>query len=74
MSQRRFRAGCRRERIGPSDLDEIAYLELAFPECPTCPHRVEPEGGPSFCRWIATDRPTAFEVLARFDLGEGDAT
>lgn len=71
MSQRRFRAGCRRERIGPADLDEIAYVELEFSECPTCRHRVEPEGGPTFCRWIATDRPSAFEVLARIDLGPG---
>ncbi|GEM_PF-1398298 len=70
MSRRRFRAGCGRERVGPSDLSEIAYTELAFPECPTCRHRIEPEGGPAFCRWIATDRPSPLEALSDFRVDE----
>lgn len=64
MSERRFRAGCGRERSGPADLDELAYTELAFPECPGCPHRIEPEGGPAFCRWLAVGRPHPFAGLA----------
>lgn len=64
MSERRFRAGCGRERGGPSDVDELAYTELAFGDCPGCRHRIEPEDGPAFCRWLATDRPDPFARLA----------
>lgn len=72
MSERRFRAGCGRERGGPADVDELAYTDLAFPECPDCPHRLAPEGGPAFCRWLPVERPHPFAGLA--DLappGEG---
>lgn len=62
MSARRFRAGCGREAEGPAELTDLAYTDLAFPECPGCRHRLEPDDGPSFCRWRATDR---LDPLAR---------
>ena len=39
-----FQAGCGREWAVPTAEPDLAYTEQAFPECPTCPHRVEPEG------------------------------
>lgn len=74
MSERRFRAGCHREVVGPSDVRELAYTDLAYPECPGCPHRIEPEGGPAFCRWLAADLPDRFAKLAELDLQDGSAT
>lgn len=71
MSQRRFRAGCGREADGPPDVKELAYTELAYPECPNCRHRLEPEDGPSFCRWLPADRPDPFETLKQVG-GSGD--
>ena len=39
-----YLAGCGRSwELAASDPD-LAYTDQAFPECPTCPHRVEPEG------------------------------
>jgi hypothetical protein len=70
VTTRRFRAGCGRERVGPSDLSELAYTELAHPECPDCPHRIEPADGPAFCRWLAVDRPDPFAALASLELPE----
>lgn len=64
MSEARFRAGCGRERLAPADLADLAYVELAFVECPSCRHRVEPDGGPAFCRWLRTDLPGPFAALA----------
>jgi hypothetical protein len=63
-----FQAGCGRERQGPDDLHELAYTALEYPECPDCPHRLEPEGAPSFCRWLSGPRPQPFAVLADFVL------
>ncbi len=65
-----FTAGCGRSQAGPGDLTELAYTALAFPECPTCPHRLEPEDGPSFCRWLrpkpGEDHAHPFAALASF--------
>ncbi len=61
-----FRAGCNRERTGPGDLSELAYTALEYPECPDCPHRLFPEGAPSFCRWLPADAPHPFAALADF--------
>jgi len=66
-----FRAGCGREQDGPSDLAELAYLDLAFEECPHCPHRLEPEGGPVFCRWLPSGAAAPFAALASFKV-DGD--
>lgn len=60
----RFRAGCGRTQLGPTDLNELAYRALAFPECPGCPHRLEPADAPPFCRWLRDDRPHPFAPLA----------
>ncbi len=65
---KRFRAGCLRECDGPDDLRELAYTALAYPECPGCPHRLEPEGAGSaavsFCRWLPVATPNPFAALA----------
>ncbi|MHA0042159.1 hypothetical protein [Deinococcus xianganensis] len=65
-----FRAGCGREWSLPSAEADLAYTEQAFPECPTCEHRVEPDGGPPFCtlRPVGTAHP--FAALAGLDLPE----
>ncbi len=65
-----FKAGCQREWIVESDADDLAYTEQAFAECPSCLHRVEPDGGPPFCtlRPIATLHP--FASLAGLDWPE----
>ena len=66
----RFVAGCGRSQTGPDDLTELAYTALSFPECPACPHRLEPEDGPSFCRWLrpkpGEDHAHPFAALAGF--------
>ncbi|ADI15771.1 hypothetical protein [Truepera radiovictrix] len=59
----RFRAGCGRTCEGPAGLPELAYTELAYPECPACPHRLTPDGGPSFCRWLPQGAPHPFAAL-----------
>lgn len=69
MTPVRFRAGCGRYTDGPTDLAELAYTELAFAECPTCPHRIDPEQGPAFCRWLREDRSHPFEALRSLSLG-----
>lgn len=72
----RFRAGCNRECDGPDDLSELAYTALSYPECPGCPHRLEPEGSSSkgsaavsFCRWLPVGTPNPFAALADFREG-----
>ena len=64
MSERRFRAGCGRERRGPAEEASLAYLELAYPECPTCPHRVAPDDAAPFCVWRAIDADDPWAPLA----------
>lgn len=59
-----FRAGCEREREVPADVPELAYTALEYPECPGCPHRLEPEDGPAFCRWLPRETPHPFAGLA----------
>ena len=65
-----FRAGCLREWTLISAEADLAYTEQAFPECPGCPHRVEPQGTLPFC----TLRPAAsahpFAALAGLELPE----
>ena len=66
---KRFTAGCERVTEGPADLQEVAYTDLAFPECPTCPHRVIPEDAPSFCRWLGEGTQNPFARLESFAQG-----
>ncbi|MEF2276848.1 hypothetical protein V3W47_00965 [Deinococcus sp. YIM 134068] len=65
-----FRAGCEREWVVASTEPDLAYTEQAFPECPLCPHRVEPEGTLPFCtlRPVGTAHP--FAALAGLDWPE----
>ena len=63
MSEARFRAGCGRQTDGPADVFDLAYTEWAFDECPSCPHRIDPDEGASFCLWQRPDRPDRFAEL-----------
>ena len=66
-----YQAGCKRVWTLPSSEPDLAYTLLEFPECPECPHRVEPDGGPSFCtlRPVGTKNP--FANLLELDLPDG---
>lgn len=64
----RFRAGCGREVEGPGEFEDLAYRDLAFAECPACVHRLTPEDGPAFCRWLRVDAPHPFATLAGWTL------
>jgi hypothetical protein len=67
----KVRAGCGRERAAPdASATEWAYTDLAFPECPACPHRVTPEGGPPFCVWRPVDAPHPFAALGGFVVAD----
>ncbi|WP_245593286.1 hypothetical protein [Deinococcus frigens] len=63
-----FRAGCKREWTLSSAEADLAYTGQAFLECPTCPHRVEPEGGPPFCTLRLASTPHPFSALAGLNL------
>ncbi|WP_104991542.1 hypothetical protein [Deinococcus sp. NW-56] len=65
-----FRAGCSREWTLPSAEADLAYTEQAFPECPTCPHRVEPEGTLPFCTLRPVGAAHPFAALAGLQLPE----
>ena len=58
-----YRAGCGREWAIVSAEPDLAYTEQAFPECPSCPHRVEPEGAAPFCTLRPVDAPHPFAAL-----------
>lgn len=69
-----MRAGCGRTRAVPAaDVARAgapavwAYVALAFEECPTCPHRVDPDGAAPFCAWRPVDAPHPFAALAGWD-------
>ena len=62
-----YRAGCERTWEIPSVESDLAYTEQAFPECPACPHRVEPEGAAgvmAFCTLRPVTAPHPFAGLA----------
>ena len=61
---RTFQAGCRRTWQIASAEPDLAYTDQAFPECPTCPHRVEPDGAAPFCTLRPADAPHPFAGLA----------
>lgn len=65
-----FRAGCAREWHLASAEADLAYTELAFPECPYCPHRVEPEGARPFCTLRPAGAGHPFAALAGLRLPE----
>lgn len=59
-----YQAGCRRTWEIPSAEPDLAYTDQAFPQCPTCPHRVEPEGAVPFCTLRPLNAPHPFAGLA----------
>ena len=62
-----YRAGCGRTWEIPSAESDLAYTDQAFPECPACPHRVEPEGAvgvSAFCTLRPVTAPHPFAGLA----------
>ena len=59
-----YRAGCQRTWAIPSAEDDLAYTDQAFPECPDCPHRVEPDGAAPFCTLRPVTAPHPFAGLA----------
>ncbi|MCP2015513.1 hypothetical protein L1280_002675 [Deinococcus sp. HSC-46F16] len=65
-----FRAGCAREWTLASAEADLAYTEQAFPECPACPHRVEPEGTLPFCTLRPVGAAHPFAALAGLQLPE----
>ncbi|MEM7737188.1 MAG: hypothetical protein AAF267_15515 [Deinococcota bacterium] len=64
VNERTFEAGCKRRMTLKTELSELAYDELSYPECPSCPHRVEPEGAAPFCVWRDVNEPHPFAGLA----------
>lgn len=63
-----FVAGCGRSRQAPSDVRDIAYRRLEFPECATCRHRVSPDDAEDFCVWRPETQKHPFASLADFPL------
>ena len=59
-----YRAGCDRTWNIPSRESDLAYTEQAFPECPGCLHRVEPEEASPFCALRPVTAPHPFAGLA----------
>lgn len=65
-----YRAGCGRSWQVQADAPDLAYTRLEFPECPACPHRAEPQGGPPFCTLRPTGAAHPFAALAELELPE----
>jgi hypothetical protein len=70
-----YQAGCQRTWDIASAEADLAYTDQAFPECPTCPHRIEPEGAAGavpFCtlRPVSTPHPFAGLAGLRAELEE----
>lgn len=67
---RTLKAGCQRTMVLETELTEIAYRALEYPECPTCPHRVAPEGAAPFCVWRDEKIPHPFAGLAALKVAD----
>ncbi|WP_146202709.1 hypothetical protein [Deinococcus irradiatisoli] len=67
---RTYLAGCGRTWALASAEPDLAYTELNFPECPLCPHRVEPDGGPAFCTLRPRGAAHPFAALAGLKFPE----
>ncbi|AFZ66327.1 hypothetical protein [Deinococcus peraridilitoris] len=63
-----FRAGCGHSWRLASSAPDLAYTALEFPACVTCPHRVDSDGGGSFCTLRPEHGQHPFAVLAGLDL------
>lgn len=68
--QTSYQAGCGRSWELPASAPDYAYTRLDHPECPACPHRVEPEGGPPFCTLRPRGAPHPFTALAGLEWPE----
>jgi hypothetical protein len=76
-----YKAGCERTWEIASDEPDLAYTDQAFPECPACLHRVEPQAAQPeraqpqrvqpFCTLRPLNTPHPFAGLAGL-LGELD--
>lgn len=65
--EQRYQAGCGRTWSIASRMPDLAYTDLAFPECPTCPERISPEEGTAaFCTLRPEHAPHPFAALAAF--------
>lgn len=65
--EQRYRAGCGRTWSLASRVPDLAYTDLAFPECPTCPERISPqEDTAAFCTLRPEHAPHPFAALAAF--------
>lgn len=65
-----YRAGCERTWAVVSAEPDLAYTDQAFPECPTCPHRVEPDGAAAFCTLRPVGAAHPFAALAGLVLAD----
>ncbi|MFC5847017.1 hypothetical protein [Deinococcus petrolearius] len=65
-----YRAGCQRTWAVASAEPDLAYTEQAFPECPSCLHRVEPDGAPPFCTLRPVGSAHPFAALAALNLSD----
>ena len=63
-----YKAGCGRTWQMATTEPDLAYTELKFAECPGCPHRVEPEGGPPFCTLRPASAAHPFAALSGFKV------
>lgn len=59
-----YLAGCGRTWEMASAEPDLAYTGQAFPECPGCPHRIEPDGTLPFCTLRPRSAPHPFAGLA----------
>ncbi|MBB6098135.1 hypothetical protein HNR42_001560 [Deinobacterium chartae] len=67
-AERTYAAGCGRTWSFQASDPDLAYTALEFPECPTCMHRVEPEGAAPFCTLRPQGTPNPFAALAALNL------
>lgn len=68
VTVRTLKAGCQRTMVLETDLTEIAYRALEYPECPTCPHRVVPDNAAPFCVWRDENTPHPFAGLVALEV------
>jgi len=68
LSAQIYQAGCARTWTLAAAEPDLAYTDLVFAECPECPHRVTPDGGPDFCTLRPQSAAHPFAALAALKL------
>jgi len=68
LSAQIYQAGCARTWTLAAAEPDLAYTDLVFAECPECPHRVTPDGGPDFCTLRPQGAAHPFAALAALKL------